>query len=260
MTFLDNTKMGPKLIGAFLLTALFAVFVGIFGTVNLRKADDADKMLYEKMTVPIGQMSDMQNAFQRARVNLRDGIMSGDMATYAKRVTDFEQEMDKTHVEFQKTIFTDEGREQDKKVTEAWQDYRAVEARVIGLFNSGKRADAENLLRGEGRAKSDVLNKALDDFMGMKLSRAKLASDTNTASANSTINTMIVVMILAALVGIGIGVVIARSIVGPLGKGVEMMKALAMGHVGMRLKMARTDEIGQLAQALDVYAEHQQVD
>ena len=70
---------------------------------------------------------------------------------------------------------------------------------------------------------------------------------------------MVVVMILAALIGIVIGIVIARSITGPLQKGVEMMKEMAKGHLGTRLKMERKDEIGELAGAMDVFSEDLQV-
>ena len=54
MTFLDNTKMGPKLIGAFLLTALFSVFVGVFGIAKIRTMDNLDIQALSVSTVPLG--------------------------------------------------------------------------------------------------------------------------------------------------------------------------------------------------------------
>jgi methyl-accepting chemotaxis protein len=257
--FLDNIKMGPKLIAAFLLTALFAVFVGVFAIVKIRTADDADTRLYEKMTVPLGQMGDMVGAFQATRVNLRDATMTGDAATYGKRIADLDQVFDKAHDEVRKTILTDAGKASDQKLTELTQEYRSYQPRILSLAGAGKRAEAEAIMRGEAKTKADALNKALDDFMDQKVKLAKDTSDDNTARANAAINTMIVVMILAALIGIGIGIIIARSITGPLQKGVEMMKELTLGHLGMRLKLERKDEIGELAMAMDAYGENQQV-
>ena len=79
MKFLDNIKMGPKLIAAFLVTAVFTVVVGVFGISRLTTLDEADTKLYEKMTAPLGELADMQNSFQRVRVNVRDAISSGDV-------------------------------------------------------------------------------------------------------------------------------------------------------------------------------------
>jgi methyl-accepting chemotaxis protein len=251
VNFLDNVKMGPKLIAAFLLTALFAVFVGVFGIVKIRTVDAASTRLYEKMTIPLGQMGDMLSSFQRTRMNLRDAIMTGDTATFGQRISELDQELDKAHAEVQKTTLSDEGRAIDQKVTDLLREYRGGAARVISLTAAGKRADAEAYLRGAVKAKADELNKSLDVFMDLKTKQARETSDLNTVQANSAVNTMIVVMILAALVGIGIGIVIARSISNPVQRGAQMMKEMAKGHLGLRLKMDRKDEIGELAEAMD---------
>jgi methyl-accepting chemotaxis protein len=260
VSFLDNTKMGPKLIGAFLLTTLFTVLVGVFGTVKLKTAEDSDRLLYQKMTVPLGHLAGMQDAFQRTRVNLRDAILSGDAATYGARVRELDQSFDKGSEQVQQTILTEEGRAAFGKVSETLHEYRAVAARILGLVAAGKRAEAEALLRGEGRVRVDATNVAIDNFMDTKLKLAKSTSDNNSARSDSAITAMIVVMVIASLLAIGMGVIIAKSIVNPLKKGVDMMSEMVQGHIGMRLRMERGDEIGQLAKALDAYAEHQQVD
>ena len=259
MKFIDDTKMSPKLIGTFLLISLFTVLVGIFGIFKLQSAQSSDLQLYEKMTVPIGQMSTMVGSFQRSRVNLRDALMTGDFATYGQRAEDLMTAMAKASDEVQKTLLTDDGRATFKAYSEALAGYRVQQTRMLRLTEAGKRADAEVILHGEGRAAADKLNAALDALSTAKLALAKTVSDANAAQTSSAITAMIIVMILAVLVAVAIGVVIAGSIAAPLAKAVDIMKELSKGHLGMRLKLERKDEIGQLATALDAYGEHQQL-
>ncbi|HCZ32041.1 MAG TPA: methyl-accepting chemotaxis protein, partial [Holophagaceae bacterium] len=78
MKFLDNIKVGPKLIGSYLLVAAIAALVGAIGIREIRTLEAADTRLYQNMTIPLGEMGDIMQFFQRQRVNLRDAIMTGD--------------------------------------------------------------------------------------------------------------------------------------------------------------------------------------
>ncbi|MDR3671042.1 MAG: methyl-accepting chemotaxis protein [Holophaga sp.] len=260
MTFIDNTKMGPKLIGAFLLATLFTLFVGIFGIAKLQSGAGADTRLYTKMTVPLGQLTDMQDSFQRTRVNLRDALLTGDAVTYGRRIAELDKKVDNDGADLAKNIISDEGAAAYKKVTDSLTAYRSLMPRLLGLAAAGKSHEAQAIITGEGKARVDEVNRSLDDFQALMLKQAKEGWQANVAQASSAITAMIVVMVLAALICIGLGIIIARSIVGPLQRGVEMMRELSQGHLGMRLKVTRKDEIGDLATALDAYAEHQQVD
>ncbi len=259
MTFLDNTKMGPKLIGAFLLTALFSVFVGVFGITKIRTMDNLDSRLYQSSTVPLGHLSTMRASFQRSRVNLRDAIMTGDVGDFGKRLASSDEDLNKAHAEFQKGIYTEAGKAEDKSLTELLTTYQAYGSRILSLVSAGKRPEADAVLRKEAGPVSDAISKAFDSMQELKEKQAGEAQALNASNASSAVTVMVVVMILAALIGIVIGIVIARSITGPLQKGVEMMKEMAKGHLGTRLKMQRKDEIGDLAGAMDVFSEDLQV-
>jgi methyl-accepting chemotaxis protein len=74
MKIFNNLKIGVKLTGGFLLVALIAGIIGVVGIINIRSIDAADTHLYENMTVPMSQISEISTNFQRIRVNLRDMI------------------------------------------------------------------------------------------------------------------------------------------------------------------------------------------
>jgi methyl-accepting chemotaxis protein len=258
MRILNNTKMGPKLIAAFLLTTLFTVFVGLFAILKMRTASDADLRLYERMAVPLGQMATMRDSFQRTRVNLRDAIMTGDGATYGARLEELKADSDKANAEFERLILTDDGKAQFKIYVDALNRYRRTEAEIQALVAGNKRAEAEALLRRNATPQAGEVNAALQSLMDQKLKLAKDASAANTSEAASAVEAVWVVIVLAALAALGLGVLIARSITAPLNQVAATMAGLSLGHLSVRLKLDRRDEIGELGTALDAYSEHQQ--
>jgi methyl-accepting chemotaxis protein len=215
--------MGPKLVGAFVLATLFTLFVGIFGIMKIKASEAADTKLYTKMTVPLGSLSDMESNFQRTRVNVRDAILTGDVAKFGARAAELDKKTDDAVTEVQKNIYTEEGGVALRKMVDSMTAYRKVTARVLALVSAGKRADAEALLIGEGKVRVDEAIQNIDALQGLKLSQANLMWETNSLESGSAVKAMVIVMIIAAIIAIGIGVVIAKSITGPLQKGVEMM-------------------------------------
>jgi methyl-accepting chemotaxis protein len=254
MKFLDNLKMMPKLIGAFLMMCLFMIGMGTFGIIEMKAIDNADTTLYEKVTIPLGQMGDIMQFQQRVRVNLRDAIMTGD-EKYIKRIAEIEVDLGKVEAEFVKTLLTDGGREAWKKYTDADKRNNDEQEKMMNLVKAGKPREAEALMRGEGYKLAQAVNEALDVLQGLKLKIAKETSDDNTKLANGATRMMLIVMGVAVLVGLGLGTLIAKAIAGPLSQGVSMMNEMAKGHLSDRLKMERKDEIGILARAMDTFTD-----
>ena len=258
MRFLDNLKIGPKLIGAFLVVAAMLVGMGFMGSNKIHAIDEADTQLYEKMTVPLGELGDMMQLFQRQRVNVRDAIMTGDIEKYGGRLKEIEAQLTKIEEGFQKTLLSQAGKDMYKQYKDANNRYDGFSEHVLTLAKAGKLKDAEAVLRGEGaKAQADV-NAALEHLQDMKLKLAKEGSDQNTVLANSASRMMYTIMGIAVIFAVGIGLILTKSITGPLAKGVEMMKEMAKGHLGTRLQMDRKDEIGELAGAMDGFTDNLQ--
>ncbi|MEK7393968.1 MAG: methyl-accepting chemotaxis protein, partial [Fibrobacterota bacterium] len=60
---------------------------------------------------------------------------------------------------------------------------------------------------------------------------------------------------VGVLLAIGLGYWLTQSITSPLSRGVYCMQELSKGHLGQRMAMDRSDEIGQIGKAIDVFAD-----
>ena len=258
MRFLDNTKIGPKLIGAFLVVAALLVGMGFLASNKIHALDEADTKLYEKMTVPLGEIGESMQLFQRLRVNARDAIMTGDADKFGARIADINAKQAKIEESFQKTILTDTGKEAFKKYKDATLRYDRVTGRILELVGAGRTKEAETLLRGEGFKIGEEVTAELEALQSQKITLAKKTSDDNTVMADGASRLIYIFMGIAVLFSIVVGWVLTQSITKPLTQGVDMMKEMAKGHLSTRLKMERTDEIGDLARAMDGFTDNLQ--
>jgi methyl-accepting chemotaxis protein len=255
---LNKTKIGPKLIGGFVIVALIALGIGLYGIINLKKADDADTKLYVKCTVPISQIGRAVAAFHQVRVNMRDMIRATDTKTFqAKqdRIDELNKIVDENLKLIEPTLLTDAGKKLYSDINTHRAEFLVDLKKITALAEQQKDAEAYKLMDGEMLKTAKQVQKDVEDMMESKATIAKETSDANTVSANQTMLIMLISLGVGIFIAILIGVLLTNSITRPLNQGVDMMQELSNGHLGRRLKMDRTDEIGILAGAMDRFAD-----
>jgi methyl-accepting chemotaxis protein len=223
-----NMKLGIKVLVGFIVLTVIAGAIGIVGTVNIRKIDDADTKLYEMMTIPIGQLGLVGMNFHRVRVNLRDAIAADKPEAaekFTKRAEELSDEIDKTMVEFEKTLFTDEGRKMFADLTKDIRDYHVYQEKMIDLIKQNKKIEASVMLYGEGGAAARVIIEAIDKQVAMKSKLAKETADNNTVMANAAVTLMYTLIAIAIIFASILTFIIMKNIAAII-KG--MMKEVAL--------------------------------
>jgi len=251
MSFLDNIKMGPKLIGSYLVLAAITAAVGFFGVKQIHTIEDADTKLYQMMTVPLGEMGEMRQFFQRLRINVREALMTGDVQRYEARYKELEVELRKESESYQKTLFTDEGKALFKTYTEALNKYSGIAGRVFAMAAAGKAKEAELLMRGDGAKAQNEAIAALEAMAKIKLKVAKETAEANRVLANNASVVMMTLIGIGALLGIATGIVMTRGITRPVAKFNEVMEAVAAGDLSVQSDIQSKDEIGMMSNTLN---------
>jgi methyl-accepting chemotaxis protein len=256
----NNLKISTKLLTGFILVALIAGAMGLYGMLNIKMLADSDAKLYNNMTIPISQMSGISTAFQRMRVNVRDMIIAQDPTAIQDNMTKLEerlQEIDSLSAEFEKTIVSDEMRAAFASYTAARTAYRPQLDRVINLAKENKDEETVALMSetGDVGKASRVEQDAIEKIINMKVADAEGMAAANEKQANSTMLIMGILIFIAMALSIILGWFISKSISEPLKKAVHMIREMSMGHLGLRLKTDTKDEIGQMAKAMDSFAD-----
>ncbi len=254
MNWINNMTLKGKLLAGFIAVAIIAGAIGGFGTFSIKQIAAADTKLYEKMTVPLGDMGEISTYFERVRVNSRD-IVAADTAEqreqFAGRIKECREEIGKRTADFEKTILTDEG----KKLFEEFKKTRAVYGplldRIIALAREGKTEEAEALIQGDGAKAARDEQNAIQKLMDAKVEQAKLTADQNAVDANSATTIMTSLAIFGALLAVGLGLFIARIVIRQLGgdpKQVgEIANLVAIGDLSREITLNAGDTVSVMA-------------
>ncbi len=257
MNWYNDMKIGFKMILGFLIVALIAGGIGLVGVINLKQIDALDTKLYEKMTVPLGDMILVVESFQRMSGNVKDIVLAttpAQILDYETRIKERNTEFNTNLISFETTILTEEGKKKVEDIQANKDLYDALVVQIIQLKKAGKIAEANVIISGEG----DKLRTTIEDdyrwLKETKVSIAKETSESNTKTANSAVFTMIALLIGGMLVSMFLGIFISNSIKKPINKMVDASKRLADGDLDIYLEINTKDEIGVLAKSFSQMA------
>ena len=130
-----------------------------------------------------------------------------------------------------------------EKVRDATPAHKVTLDSVYGALLDATRGPA-------GRATS--ISK---EMVALNQKLAKEMYETSEESAHGVINMLIVLLIIGIALSFALGLFLSRSISRPLEKTVQMLNELRHGHLGIRLRMNRGDEIGVMAGSMDTFAD-----
>lgn len=252
MKFFNNLKIGTKILTGFFMVAIVATIIGVMGIISLNTLDKKDTEMYEKMTVPMANLYNMTESLEKTRVGIRDVIMETD----AKKILDAEVKLkeskdsfSKNSIEFSKTTLTEEGKEVIKNTDDAKAAYDKVVDDVILLAKENKNALALVVLKRDGTTSYNLAADSMKKLAELKINMAKDTSVSNSATATSSRNIMIILIIIGAVLAMGLGIIIAKSITKPIKKLVDYADRIALGDVEIEIINEAKDETGTLMDA-----------
>lgn len=255
---LKNMKIGIRLTLGFLLVSIIAGIIGFVGIRNIGIIDDADTWMYEKTTVPLGDLTIMYGDFQRARINLfqiSQKLERNDVEAakkYADRTEKFLFRVDSATTHYGTTLLS-------KEDTLLYQDFQArlkdLSSQMKYLTSlSGNIANAkqiDSLFNGKAFVELvDGTNDLLVKIVALNVQGAKDVSERNTATATSAINFMLLILVIAFIISMLLGLLITRMITRPVNQCVEIAKRMAQGDTEMTVVVESKDEIGILMGAM----------
>ena len=260
MKGLGNMKIGAKLLAGFIVVALITGVMGVIAITSINQLEKADTQMYKTMTVPLAEMGRISTAFQRIRINIRDIMLSPDEETEREmrgRIDERFKEIDTISTSFAATIWSDEMKALWVRYDDAKVEFEKQVELVLSKVEAGLVDEAVDLMAPTGSSgiASEAFKNVIEEVFTYKTTLAGKMSEDNKALAGSVTTTMIIVMAVVVLVAVALGVFLSAIISSPLRKTLTMIQELGRGHLGMRLKMTNRDEVGQMAQAMDAFAD-----
>lgn len=256
MKLFGNFKIGARLIAGFLVVVALTVTVGLLGIRNLAHVNELSDQMYDRELIAL-------NNIQSANVQLiyvGRGLRSSMLATslderdYAIRQTRAAISKMYEYIELTRPSFvTAEGIAQFEALSEPMAAYVQIVEQVLKLREASsevRAADELSVMLPQLRETGNKADDLLTALVERKVSRAKEANEEITDIYLSSRTQMIALVIIAAVLGFGIGILVTRSITRPLNRAVSVADSLAAGDLGIEVEVNSKDETGQLLNAM----------
>jgi methyl-accepting chemotaxis protein len=249
-----NMKIGKRLLGAFIIVGAITAIVGYVGVSSLSKVADLSATSYEKETlgiVAVKQANIDVIGVDRAAKNVMLSSTQEQREQYKAQVDAYSGLVTDDLEKAKATVHTEKGKALLVQVEQSWKESQESTAKVVGLAmkDKGNRQAAVELAFGDGRAKSDAVEDQLGQFSTMKEELAKQDEQETDQTYRHSRTLLLTLALAGVLLGLGLGVFIARSISRPLVMISEIAKKIAQGEVEQKIDYRYNDEVGVLAES-----------
>jgi methyl-accepting chemotaxis protein len=253
MRFLANLSLTAKLVGAFMITSLLAVLLGLFAAMQLDKVNRMSSELAESWLPSVQYVSDMNTRLNGLRRDELQHILSEtpeERTRYEGQMTETLAQFERDRTAYEQVVSTDDERRLFESFMGVWRAYLAEHDKVLALSRAGRNEEAKTLLRGDAgkhfRAASAELGKLVD----LNVKGGDAASERATEIFTTSRLQLLIGLGVIALLGLALGWLISRAITGPLASALGIFARIQEGHFDNRIDVKSSDEVGRVLKGL----------
>ncbi|MGE6659178.1 methyl-accepting chemotaxis protein [Pseudomonas sp. NPDC077408] len=261
MNVFGNFKIGTRLIAGFLIVVALTITVGMLGIRNLEHVNELSDQMYEREMIALNNIQSANVQLIYVGRGLRSSLLATSLEERDSSIKLTRDAISKMyeHIELTRTSFvTPEGIAQFESLSEPMAAYVRTVEQALKLREASSEvrpADELTLMLPQLRETGNKADDLLTALVERKVANAKQANEEITSIYLSSRTQMIGLVIIAAVLGFGIGILVTRSITRPLNRAVSVADALAAGDLSVQVEVNSKDETGQLLNAMKNMAE-----
>lgn len=254
--FLD-AKLSTKLISTFILCALITLVVGGLGSRGINLLSSSLKLVFTNNLVSVSKTNEARTA---TIAQNRDLFRLLDLWTYngsadaknevLRSTKDNQAISERAYAVYRATLLADDERVAGDQMDKDWPAYQANVNHFLAMLQSGDIDAAQILLNNELQHGYQRLLEELNimvDSNNRQIGEGAADADVQEHTANLYLLSGVVFAFIAAIV---MGLWITRLISVPINAAVDSAQRIASGDLTQRIQPGRSDETGQLLNAL----------
>ncbi len=233
-----NMKLGMKVLAGFVALTVIAGAIGIVGTVNLKKIDNADTYMYENVVEGIQLIGDASADIQEVSTQLRNLLLTTDAAENVRienRIAELRKKIDESSSAYEKNIDDETDRANFLKFKDGQKRLREINSKIIALGVANKNAEAYNLMITVQLPVEKEVQGTLDIMKEWNSKNGKKVSDNNTSMANTAITLMYTLIAIAVIFASILTFVIMKNIAGIIGGLLKVVSMLTQATIDGKL-------------------------
>ncbi|HWS32920.1 MAG TPA: methyl-accepting chemotaxis protein [Actinoplanes sp.] len=260
MAMLRRIRLSVRLASAFLIVLVLlgiAVVVGVWGlTRQAASAADLQRLQHlmhqvDEQKYYNGDISGWQVAYvwDTRRLGAKQAVDPAS-ENRAGFVADMAA-LQKLLGEVDTAAMTDAERAGFTTIVSLWDEYRKVDDQMVALYAAGRIDEGDKVLLDSSYAVYGKINEATAPLVGSVTGRADAAAENARSEAGTARTIMVIVLLLAVAAAVLLSVVVTRSVTGPVGRLVEVLRGMARGDLTVKADTSGNDEIAEMGRAVD---------
>jgi methyl-accepting chemotaxis protein len=244
-----------KILTTVALACLVAVLIGAVGLVQLGALAQRSNDIRTDALVPSNQIAEVRRSFLQTRIDaLADELLPSAEArlkAHEAYLADIEA-MDQAITAYAASGLTAAQQKDLAQLSDAWQQYeQLVSGPYLLAARQGRMADFLKMRAEVVSPVSQQLNEALDRLLEAEAASAEQAVQAADDTYSSARTTILVVLVIGVAAALTLGLLVARMVIRPVAAVRDGLVAMAGGDLTTRVEVAATDEVGQIADALN---------
>ena len=235
------------------LVVALVVAVAAVGNHGMSAIVDSVTILYERHAMGLASLKDAAKSLVQVSRGVRAALQEETPEGVRKRIdaiADHRSSFRDSLKEYRSGAMLPKNMERADRIRSAFEILAVEQDKILALAVAGKAVEARRSLQ-DSAAMADAVDTQLEELEQAKLQRM-IDSYTHVLDVLGSARTKLAVLCLvAAGLALLLGIVLANLIGKPLVRSVEVLNAVAEGDFTRRLEIDSTDEIGQMASALN---------
>ncbi len=275
MKLLKSMKVGTKLMLGFISVTIISAIIGGAGVIGINSTGDSLELIAKRDMPGIKHLLTIDGT--------QMGVITGERGLISRRFTGEVREAQYGWIEKQmsrmnESIGVYEALSKGEIEQRIWNEYKVLleewESHDNNLIRVSKKEDA--LVKRKQEGNNEEIKNLEDEAFEISLqsrgaylkSKTKLdeliavidkntseSLSTSMAEANYSRSVIIILAVIGIIVSLLLGIFIANGIKQPVSKVLKLAESLKKGHIRERANVEAKDEIGQMALAMDQFAE-----
>jgi len=258
---LNKIKLGPKLIGGFMIVAMITLIIAVLGINNMGRINKLTEKMYNQHLLGVSHAKEANvnllfieeeilNMFLASTINEREKC-ERDIEKYIKVLKD---EM----LEVEKNTFNENGKMIIQKVKTEYEEFLVSLYDLISAIKKQNGLKADNTVTDkliEVQKKSDDADNAMSELAIYKAERGKEMFDESRHIYSNMRYLLITLVIIATMVGIALGVFLTLSITRPVNRIVNTARKIAEEDLVSLSDALVAGSNGDLSKTVEIKAE-----
>ncbi len=252
MTWFKNLQTMTKLMISFGFLAVIMAVLGYEGVRGMAQANEQLELMYQRDLSGMAAIKDVNIAVITAGRQMRATLLATDaVAAEASRqkVEAQFQRADEAMNRCERFFLSEQGKIAIAKIRPMVAAIRTGVMDLLATAMTDKKAAI--VAMAKTAALAEQLDAAVQEATQLKAEMGKSRFEGSQRAYEQKRATMLIMMVVALGLAIGLGLFIGKLISTPLSRTVEVLQAVAAGDLTRSMTASTTDEVGQMATALN---------